>query len=58
MSCEGIRMIGAWGRTITEKISLPLPACAGDATTTIPEPPEYLFELPAFPGMDIFFEVV
>lgn len=56
--CEGIRMIGGWGRTITDKIALPLPACAGDATTTIPEPPEFLFELPAFPGMDIFFEVV
>ena len=55
--CKGLREIES-GRVFTEFITLPRPAHMGDATTVIDEPTEYQFEIPLWPGMMMFFEVI
>lgn len=55
--CQGIRPAG-FPRMYTEKTSRPRPGMRGDATSFIPEPPEYVFEIPAFGGRTFFFEIV
>ena len=55
--CKGLRLLG-WNRVVTECLTLPKPACMGDATTVIDEPTEYAYELPVWPGRYTFFEVV
>ncbi|MBE6936343.1 MAG: hypothetical protein E7458_07540 [Ruminococcaceae bacterium] len=56
-ACKGLRDIES-GREYAECLTLPKPACRGDATTIIEEPTEYAFELPVWPGRYTFFEVM
>ncbi len=55
--CKGIRNIEN-GRTITECYKRPTPGMKGDATTVLPDPTEYVFEVPMYPGRDFWFEVI
>ena len=55
--CKGLRDIET-GRVYDEKLTMPKPGKKGDATTVIPEPTEYAFEVQMFPGRMMFFEVI
>ena len=55
--CKGLRNLET-GHVYTECITLPEPACRGDATTVIPEPTEYAYEVPMWPGRYLFFEIL
>ena len=55
--CKGLRDIEI-GRVYDEKLTMPKPGKKGDATTVIPEPTEYAFEVQMFPGRMMFFEVI
>ena len=55
--CKGLRDIET-GRVFTQCKALPLPGHRGDATSEIPEPPEFAFDVPMFPGRYMFFEVM
>ena len=47
--CKGLRDIET-GRVYDEKLTMLKPGKKGDATTVIPEPTEYAFEVQMFPG--------
>ncbi len=55
--CKGLRNLEN-GAEYTQCIALPLPAHMADATTVIPEPPEYCFSLPVGAGCLTFFELM
>lgn len=55
--CKGLRNIET-GKVYTSCLPLPTPDCRGDATTVIPEPAEYAFEVPLSPGSYLFFEII
>ena len=55
--CKGLRDIET-GRVYDEKLTMPKPGKKGDATTVIPEPTEYAFEVQMFPGRMMFVEVI
>ena len=55
--CSALRDIET-GRVYDACLPLPVPAHRGDATTVIPEPPEYAFEVTMRPGCYMFFEVI
>lgn len=55
--CNGIRNIET-GQVFTEKITLPKPGMKGDATSVIPEPTEYAYNIGVGPGMLSFFEIL
>ena len=55
--CRGLRDLES-GQVYSHSLPLPTPACRGDATTVIPEPAEYAFEIPLRPGCYMFFEVL
>ena len=55
--CRGLRDIET-GREYTQCKALPLPGHRGDATSEIPEPPEFAFDVTMFPGRYMFFEVM
>jgi len=55
--CKGLRDLES-GKIYSHCLPLPTPACRGDATTVIPEPAEYVFEVPVRPGCYLFFEVI
>jgi hypothetical protein len=55
--CSGIRDLET-GKVYTERIALPLPSHMMDATTTIPEPPEYRYPVTVGAGALMFFEVL
>jgi len=56
-ACKGLRDIET-GRIYADCLPLPRPNNRGDATTTIPEPDEFVFELPVWPGRCAFFEII
>ncbi|MBR4068280.1 MAG: hypothetical protein IKK08_06580 [Clostridia bacterium] len=55
--CSGIRDLET-GKVYTERIALPLPSHMMDATTTIPEPPEFSYPVTVGAGALMFFEVL
>ena len=55
--CKGLRDLES-GKVYSAFLPLPLPACRGDATTTIPEQAEFAFEVTLRPGCYMFFEVI
>ena len=55
--CSGIRDLET-GKVYTGRIALPLPSHMMDATTTIPEPPEYSYPVTVGAGALMFFEVL
>ncbi|MBQ4086579.1 MAG: hypothetical protein IJC54_08455 [Clostridia bacterium] len=56
-ACRGLRDLET-GREYTAALPLPRPNCRGDATTVIPEPEEFAFEVPVWPGRSVVFEVI
>lgn len=56
-ACKGLRDIET-GRVYADCLPLPRPNNRSDATTTIPEPDEFAFELPVWPGRCAFFEII
>lgn len=46
------------GKKYTDKVALPKPAFRGDSAAIIPEPEEYAFEVPMFPGRFMFFKLI
>ncbi len=55
--CKGFRNLET-GAVYTERIALPLPAHMMDATTVIPEPPEFCFPIPVGAGSLVFLELL
>ncbi|MBE5793246.1 MAG: hypothetical protein E7323_00995 [Clostridiales bacterium] len=55
--CKGLRNLET-GAEYTERIALSLPSHMADATTVIPEPPEFSFPVPMAGGSLMFFEVI